>query len=281
LRGAGVEPLDTGWDNTVFLVGGEWVFRFPRRRIALPGLEREVAVLPLLAPRLPLPVPEPLYTARPRNGSTGGGFPWPFWGARMIPGRELAEAGLSEDRRVRAAGDAGEFLRVLHGTALVPPVELPYDPMGRAVPAKRAAHARRPLAALARREIWEPDPAVESLLALAAHAPAPDGAVLSHGDLHVRHLLVDGSGRATGVIDWGDLCLADPAVDLSLAYGAFAGRARAALLDAYGPVSAERETAARVLAVSLCAALAEYAAGTAGRGRLLAESLRGLRRAAS
>jgi aminoglycoside phosphotransferase (APT) family kinase protein len=80
------------------------------------------------------------------------------------------------------------------------------------------------------------------------------------------------------VIDWGDLCLADPAVDLSLAYGAFAGPARAALLAAYGPVPPARELAARVLAVSLCAALAEYAADE-DRPVLLAESLAGLRRA--
>ena len=57
LRGAPVEPLATGWDNTVYLVDDEWVFRFPRREIALPGIQREIAVLPLLAPRLPLPVP--------------------------------------------------------------------------------------------------------------------------------------------------------------------------------------------------------------------------------
>ncbi|MCP9976375.1 hypothetical protein [Actinomadura madurae] len=46
LRGASVEPLATGWDNTVFLVAGEWAFRFPRRRIAVARVERELAVLP-------------------------------------------------------------------------------------------------------------------------------------------------------------------------------------------------------------------------------------------
>ena len=102
--------------------------------------------------------------------------------------------------------------------------------------------------------------------------------VLAHGDLHLRHLLVGESGDASGVIDWGDICLADPAVDLSLAYSGFAGPARAALLAAYGPVDAERELRARVLAVSVCASLAEYAFSD-GRARLLRESLAGLRRA--
>jgi aminoglycoside phosphotransferase (APT) family kinase protein len=103
--------------------------------------------------------------------------------------------------------------------------------------------------------------------------------VVSHGDLSVRHLLVDRDGSATGVIDWGDLCLADPAVDLSIGYFAFAGKARADLLSAYGrPVGAHRELAARTLAISLAASLAEYAAGER-RAMLLHECLAGLRRA--
>lgn len=65
LRGAPVERLASGWDNTVFLVGGDWVFRFPRRQMAIPGVEREIAVLPVLAPRLPLPVPVPRFAGAP------------------------------------------------------------------------------------------------------------------------------------------------------------------------------------------------------------------------
>ena len=107
----------------------------------------------------------------------------------------------------------------------------------------------------------------------------PDGPrVLVHGDLHLRHLLVLPDGRPSGVIDWGDTCLADPAVDLCLAYAAFDGRAREALLAEYGPVDAERELRARSLAVGLCAGLARAAQAT-GEDVLLAEYLRGIGRA--
>ncbi|MFI0352218.1 phosphotransferase [Actinomadura sp. 9N407] len=276
-RGVPVEPLAAGWDNTVFVVGGAWVFRFPRRSIAVPLLEREIAVLPFLAPRLPPAIPVPRYVARDPSPD----YPWPFWGARMIPGRELADAGLGEDRRVRAAGDAGRFLRALHDPALVPQVELPYDPFRRADPSSRGPRARTRLAELARQGLWESDPAVEALLDAAPDAPVPDGAVVCHGDLHPRHLMIGEGGAVAGVIDWGDLCLGDPAVDLSLAYGAFAGTARAALLEAYGrPVGAAQETAARVLALFVCSALAEYAASE-GNGALLAEALAGIGRSAA
>jgi aminoglycoside phosphotransferase (APT) family kinase protein len=276
LRGAPVRALATGWDNTVFLVGGRWVFRFPRRAIALPGVRREIAALPRLAPRLPLAVPVPELVGRP-----SGGYPWPFWGARLIPGAELAESGVPGSARVAAATGLGEFLRALHDPRLVPlnGTELPGDPMRRAEPAVRAPRARERLARLARAGAWRPDPRFERLFGEGERLGPPAGAlVVVHGDLHVRHLLVDTGARAAGVIDWGDLCLADPAVDLSLAYAGFAGPARTALLSAYGPVDAEREVRARVLAVELCAILADYAAATR-RERLLAETLAGIGRA--
>lgn len=258
LRGTPVELLATGWDNTVFLVGGAWVFRFPRREIVLPGLRREIAYLPVLAPRLPLAIPVPEYVGEPDDD-----FPWPFWGARIIPGRELAMARPEGAALTAAARELGGFLRALHDPALVAEVGegLPYDPLRRGDPGFRAGRARTGLAALTDLGLWEPDPAVERVLEAGERAGAPGGSVVCHGDLHVRHLLIDPSGTgATGVIDWIDVCLGDPALDLSLAYSGFDGDARAALLDAYGEVAPATEIAARTLAISICAALAEYAA---------------------
>ncbi|MEU8307864.1 phosphotransferase [Actinomadura sp. NPDC048955] len=278
LRGAPVERLATGWDNTVFLVGGDWVFRFPRRQMAIGGVEREIAVLPVLAPRLPLPVPVPRFV-----GGPSGDFPWPFWGARRIPGRELADVRPPGGDRVVLAAETGAFLRALHDPALAREVGkgLPVDPMGRADPAGRASRTHGRLDAIAARGVWERDPAVGEFLAAAKGWAAPGGEpVLVHGDLHVRHLLLTPGGRAAGVIDWGDVCLGAPAVDLSLAYAGFEGAAREAFLAEYGPVPGEQEAAARTLALNLSATLAEYAAST-GREALLAETIAGIGRALS
>ncbi|MFB4319298.1 phosphotransferase [Actinomadura sp. 21ATH] len=277
-RDVPMEPLAAGWDNTVFTAGGTWVFRFPRRSIAVPLAAREIAALPVLAPRLPLPVPVPEYVAE--DGSPE--YPWPFWGARLVPGRELAEAGLPEAGRERAAAGAGRFLRALHDPALLAEPELrglPRDPMRRGDAAFRAGRARAELDELARAGLWEPDPAAAALLERARGAPPLGAGAVCHGDLHARHLLVDGTGAASGVIDWGDLCAADPAIDLSLAYGGFSGTARAAFLEAYGGApSPERELAARVLALFVSAVLARYAAAE-GNAPLLAEALAGIGRA--
>ena len=280
LRGAAVEPFAEGWDNTVLRVAGEWAFRFPRRQVAVPGVVREIALLPLLAPLLPLPVPVPELVGTPADG-----YPWPFFGARLLPGRELADAGLPDDGRAAAAAALGAFLHVLHAPEVAARFGsgLPVDPMRRAAPVCRAPMARERLDRLTARGTWADDGSVEDLLSqgerLGDSAVAP---VLVHGDLHVRHVLVDGDGDAIGVIDWGDIALADPCVDLALAFSAFApGGAREAFMQSYGHgVGGDQELRARVLAVSLAAALADYA-DTDGRPALLAESLAGLRRAST
>jgi aminoglycoside phosphotransferase (APT) family kinase protein len=277
LRGVPVVPLSEGWDNTVLRVG-EWIARFPRRAMALPGFGRELAVLPRIAGRLPLPVPEPRWTGTdddPRE-------PWPFAVVRFVPGRELAEVSPPDAARVPAAAALGSFLAALHAPAtraLVDGVGLPVDPMRRTEPAARLEQTRAQLAALAAADLWSPDPSVDELLREGARLPQPAGEpVLVHGDLHVRHLLLADDLAAAGVIDWGDVCLADPAVDLALGYAGFSGEARAALLDAYGGVDAERELRARCLAVRLSALLVGYAAADERPG-LLAEALAGIGRA--
>jgi macrolide phosphotransferase len=43
----------------------------------------------------------------------------------------------------------------------------------------------------------------------------PDFSVVVHGDLYVGHVLVDGSERVTGVIDWSECRVDDPSIDMS------------------------------------------------------------------
>ncbi|MCB9564702.1 MAG: phosphotransferase [Kofleriaceae bacterium] len=81
-----------------------------------------------------------------------------------------------------------------------------------------------------------------------------------HGDAHAGNLLVDG-GALAAVIDWIDLAVGDPAVDLAIGWSLPPRRARADFLAAYGPVSAATWARARVNAVARHG-LAMIAAGT-------------------
>jgi aminoglycoside phosphotransferase (APT) family kinase protein len=273
-----VVPVDEGWDNAVWLVDDAWAFRFPRREIAIPGVERELAILPWLAPHLPLPVPVPVFRGRPAHR-----YPWPFFGAAFLPGRELAAAALTDAARNRLAAPLGSFLRTLHGPEIAATVagvhELAEDPLGRADMARRVPRTVERLQEVERLGLWRPPASVARLLDEALGLPAPGPAVVVHGDLHFRHVLVDGEGAPTGVIDWGDLCRADPCVDLQLAWSLLPPDGRARFLDAYGPVDEGRRLRARVLALFLGAALAVYA-HSEGMLHVEREAIEALERAA-
>lgn len=99
------------------------------------------------------------------------------------------------------------------------------------------------------------DDRARSLLEAAERLPVPGPAVLVHGDLHVRHLLVDAGGALASVIDWGDVCRAD----LSLVWSLLPPAGRAAFLQEYGPLDETTLLRARVLALFFCVLLAPSA----------------------
>jgi aminoglycoside phosphotransferase (APT) family kinase protein len=278
LAGSRVEPLGAGWDNAVFAVGDppHWAFRFPRRAIAVPGVEREITVLPQLAPLLTVAIPTPRWAGRP---SPDLDYPWPFFGAPLIEGREPAAAAPSRADRAAVGVQLGAALRALHDPALVARLGggLPVDPNRRMDMPHRGVMARDWLARLEGAGLWTAPPLVQGILEKAAALPPVSATVLAHGDLHGRHILLADGGRLAGIIDWGDLCRADPGIDLSLYWSFLPQFARPAFLDAYGPVSPAALLRARVLALGLSAALAVYAAD-AGNTALLTESLAGLDR---
>ncbi len=279
LAGLPVRAFDSGWDNAVLAVGDRWLFRFVHREIAVDGSRRELAVLGSVG-ELPLPVPRPRFVGRPSRD-----VPWPFWGAAALPGIGLAESGLPVGCRGTVAAELGGFLHALHDPARLGEVgDLPVDPIGRGDPTRQAARAERRLAAMAAAGSDDVRDRAAELLARsgplrrAAAGLAPgEGRVLVHGDLHARHVLVDGE-RPSGVIDWGDTAIADPAVDLMVAWASFAPAEREIFWSAYGPTGADRRLRARVTALNVCAGLAAQAAAD-GRRRVLAEALAGAERA--
>jgi len=264
-----LRPLAHGWDYTIWVVNDECAFRFPRREVVVPGTEREVALLPKLAPLLPTPVPAPLYVGRPADE-----YPWPFFGSPLLPGRETSDATLEAEDRLAIALQLAAFLRTLHSAELDEP--LPLDVNGRADMTLRVPLARETLGEIS--TIWRAPRQVTAILDEAERLPPAELSAVVHGDLHFRQVLVDGR-RVTGVVDWVDVCRSDPAVDLSMLWSFLDRPQRPAFLEAYGEVSDEQLLRARVLAFSLCGALASQAHAE-GLANVEREALAGLSRAA-
>ncbi|MBL4818996.1 MAG: phosphotransferase, partial [Deltaproteobacteria bacterium] len=81
LKPANLKLLGEGWDNLAYEVNQKFVFRFPRRQISVDLIRTESEVLPSVAPRLPLPIPNPIYLGQPTKD-----YPWPFAGYKMLEG---------------------------------------------------------------------------------------------------------------------------------------------------------------------------------------------------
>jgi aminoglycoside phosphotransferase (APT) family kinase protein len=244
-----VEPFGSGWDNSAFRVDGAMVFRFPRRESAAGLLRTEARVLPALAPRLPLPVPHPRWLGEPTER-----FPWPFLGYPRLAGRTACSARLSAG----AAEALGGFLAALHAS---PPGELPLpgDDLRRTDFASRLPLLEERLAALRGAGLIEDARPWLRLFDGADPGGSGRPPVVVHGDLYARHLLVGPRGEVAGVLDWGDVHLGDPAVDLSVAFLLFPPEGREALARAYGPVDARAWSVARRRAAFHAASTAWFA----------------------
>ncbi|GAB3476717.1 phosphotransferase [Nocardiopsis coralliicola] len=224
-----------GWGNQMWRLGEHLAVRMPRTPEAPALLRKEHRWLPLLAPRLPLAVPEPV-----RIGQPSQRFPQSWTVMTWVPGVPLDSAPLRRGRH--AAQALAGFLTALHTPA---PADAPVsDDRGghprdyaegfdhffrQAVPEHLAGRVRA---------VWDD----------AAAAPAWRGPPLwVHGDLHPANA-VGVQGTLSGVIDFGDLLAGDPAWDLAAAWVVLPAGAAAPFFDAYGRADAAAIRRARGLA---------------------------------
>jgi aminoglycoside phosphotransferase (APT) family kinase protein len=216
LASRSIAPLAHGWDNELFRLGDDRIVRLPRRASAAALMENELAWLPVLARHCTLPV-----SVAERRGAPGEGYPYAWSVLPYLPGHPIAEGMLDEIN----ARILGRFVRELHVEA---PAEAPRNPL-RGVPLgcrhdrfEQALAALRPRMDVAPlRATWE----------RCLETPAWDGPpVWLHGDLHALNVLWN-DRRVCGVIDFGDLGVGDPAVDLVIAFISFEERDRALFLD--------------------------------------------------
>jgi aminoglycoside phosphotransferase (APT) family kinase protein len=229
-----VRRLGQGWDSEVWEVDGRLVFRFPKRDDVVPWLEREIALLPMLAPRLPAAIPCFRYVCRDPHA-----WPRPFVGYPELPGQQLDATALVDPTGGSLADQLGAFLAALHAVpteqALL--VGVPrHDPAGwvgaHALLWRQVQAYVLPLLGALEQRIARRS--FEHLLTLLGRARFAPGLV--HGDLNGEHTLVDTrTSRLLGVIDFGDMRLADPALD----FGQFPPQFAARMVHAYGAVDAD------------------------------------------
>jgi aminoglycoside phosphotransferase (APT) family kinase protein len=178
-----VVAIDDGFDFHVVVLDDTWVVRVPRRPSCAEALAVEAALLPALAPALPVQVPQ-------------FEVAYPFAVYRAIRGTPLVD----EEDEVR------EFLEALHAFD-VRELPVPHPDWRETYRAQCDEFRRLVLPSLDVGERKRADDLFAEVETLVGFVPA-----LTHSDLGPEHLLCR-DGRLAGVIDWGDARVGDPALD--------------------------------------------------------------------
>jgi len=239
-----IQKLGHGWDNTVYLVGIEYVFRFPRREVAIHSLTTEKKILPKLKDYCSIDYSLPLFF-----GEGNYGYPAPFLGYSYLSGE--FPIGLTDEQRAISATKLAVFLKNLHAF----PVRIAEE--------NGVRHDHRNLTDIALRK----EKMHQFLSNISSHLSEEEYLALSdylkqlttkkvkqkhtflHGDLHFKNMLVDKSGTVSGIIDWGDINIGHPVCDLNVVYSFLPPDARSTFFDAYGEVDEETKLLARLMAI--------------------------------
>lgn len=258
---ASVVALGAGQDHQAFAVGNDLIARFATgpSAAAASSVTREARVLATVDRRLPVATPA-VVAARPDLG---------LLVTSRIEGRSLLGRTLPSRE---TADTIAHVLMAVHGLQL-----------GHLVGA--VEHDDHALAAYAEEAHGHLDVAGQRMTpasrraAEAALARLPDEAltaVFVHNDFGAEHLFVDDRGALTGVIDWADAALADPAVDLARVLRDFGPAVLSRVVARY-PAVGDPDTRARTWFLARCMALEDLAFGiTDGREAYAEAALRSL-----
>lgn len=229
-----VEKLGEGIDCSAWLVDGRYVFRFPKRETGAECLQNEIRILPRVAVRLSVPVSAPRWIGTPTPE-----FAWPFAGYELIAGQPVCDVSIPDNAASEFARSLARFLKTLHSISVEEAREFdaPADEWRRLDVAYRCDFARErlqqaeKLGSISNTSAWQ-----SRLDEIEAASPIVEPQSFVHGDLYSKHVLIDDDFQLTGMIDWGDVHIGHPAVDLAAFWNTVPAAGRNAFLEEYGPI---------------------------------------------
>jgi ribosomal-protein-alanine N-acetyltransferase len=252
------ELIDHGWDNDVYILKADKIiFRCPRRKIAATLIQRENYALEFLKGKLNLAIPDPYY-----KFIGPPVYPYPFHGYRLLDGEAVHKAHLSNNDRASNICDFALFLKKLHSISAEDALNAGVD-----FQVFDRTNSRNIYEQINQRinTQWFKK---EDSLYLSKIKELSDAAmsvtlnknklVIVHGDLYCKHLLFKDK-KITSIIDWGDVGLNHPVIDLASLYSIFPKSCHDEFYDIYGYISDDIKIYAQFLAIHSALACLDFA----------------------
>jgi aminoglycoside phosphotransferase (APT) family kinase protein len=212
-----IQLLDEGWDNLVYLINKNLVFRFPRRELGVPCIENEILLLPYIAKQVSFPLSNPEWVGEPSDL-----YPYPYGGYKMLPGKPLCDATDSLIDNADFAVMLATWLDELHSIKVNDEHELLIkgDQTWRLDVNERTARCRENLEKYQEYFLqagFNNTQLIDVIEKLSNEKFQLVKKSYLHGDLYCRHVIVDtNSFLPAGLIDWGDVHISHPGIDLAI-----------------------------------------------------------------
>lgn len=239
-----INCIAEGWDNKIFFVNDQFIFKFPHRKTAALIIEQEHTVLSHLQGLVGLKIPNPIYT-----GKSTDDYPYNFYGYQMIKGESVCNTDLSVTTRNLSVTKLAEFLKRLHSmdetkARTMGAVDSVFD---RTDINKVMKYLMKGVEKINTRNIPSINLTVlNEEMKTVASVQLPKAKVLVHGDLYCRHLMFD-HNDLVGIIDWGHVGINHPAVDLGVVFSFYPTDCHQAFFDIYGNIDSQTHVYARFL----------------------------------
>jgi aminoglycoside phosphotransferase (APT) family kinase protein len=215
-----------GCDNKTFRLGDQMLVRLPSSEEYVRQVQKEHTWLPLLAPNLPFPIPEPIAMGKPSEY-----YPWNWSVYRWLDGDSANTVELDNEHLETIALQLARFLNEFHK----------FDANGAPAPGLhnwwRAAHtsvydAETRVLIGKLKNIVDPDKA-NSLWEEALSSKWSKDPVWVHGDIASGNILLKDK-KLSAVIDFGCMGIGDPACDLTIAWTFFKNKSREVFKNSMG-----------------------------------------------
>lgn len=277
-----ITQLGQGFDNVAYYVNEQYVFRFPRKQESISFMNSEIAVLSKLAQKISFPCSSPIFI-----GHATEKYQAPFVGYKMLLGTSICDMPIPIVDDPQFAITLAEWLQELHG---VPVAVEDRQFIFESFNWKYNFHERldRAVVRLNEYKAYFTDLGFhkDQLLAIIAKLKILSEKlhhikrnVYCHGDLHSKHMLVDKAYQLTGLIDWGDLHIGNPGIDLFAGYLVLSDDALQLFLTTYGNVTQEMSLVAMIHMVCVSIPVIAYCCDTRTEENLKQSAIFGLRRA--
>jgi len=210
-----ISYLASGVTSVVVETSSGIVFRLGKNTAAAASYERESRLLPALRPHVDLPIPEPRWYAPPSPQAPFGVFGYPKLAGVPLNRRHLAHLDWH-----RLAEGIAAFLHQLHSSPVADFVDLGLPVFHSKLEALRVTQSKvlpylKLILATDEYEVvvrWWDELLIDQCM-------QDYESVLVHGDLfYANVLLEEATSTVTGVVDFENSTLGDPAQDLAVQY---------------------------------------------------------------